>query len=109
MSTSDVKTRTENATVWFLQLGGQGVLVPGGFILTAAHCINYDGTGRMALGDHFIETIRARDGSMYKVRPAAVEPVLDIAALEELDNQMFPDEHRAFQSFCTKPTRSRFR
>jgi Trypsin-like peptidase domain len=105
----DVKTRTENATVRFLRKNeqgvdqpvAQGVLVPGGFIFTAAHCINWEVTdAAMALGDRYIEKIRARNGSVYKVGPCAVEPVLDIAALAALDGQVFFHECEAFERFC---------
>ena len=45
------RRRVERATVRLVERGGQGVLVPGGFILTATHCINWCGTGMMALGE----------------------------------------------------------
>jgi hypothetical protein len=84
-----LKTRAEKATVRFLRRDeqgadapvGQGVLVPGGFIITATHCINWDGEGTMVLGDHYVERIKASNGATYKVSPDAVEPMLDIAAL----------------------------
>jgi hypothetical protein len=85
MPSPQIKARTEKATVRFMRRNrrrpvAQGVLVPGGFILTAAHCINWSRTGAMALGDHYIETM-ASDGVTYKIGPFAVEPVMDIAAL----------------------------
>jgi hypothetical protein len=100
--TNGVKTRTENATVRFLRRSkrgvvqpvAQGVLVPGGFILTAAHCIDWVGTGSMTLGDWYIEKIRARNGSEYNISPYVVEPMLDIAALGALDSQEFSEQAR---------------
>ena len=51
--------------------------MPGGFIVTAAHCINWDATGGMALGDSHFEKIKASNGTAYVVCPYAVEPVLE--------------------------------
>jgi hypothetical protein len=102
------RARTEKATVRLMRLDdhdvlvpvAQGVLVPGGYILTAAHCINWDGHGTMALGDWFIETIQAYDGTRYKLSPCAVEPMSDIAALEAVDGQAMYEECCAFEEFC---------
>jgi S1-C subfamily serine protease len=101
-----VKARTEKATVRFLRRDeqgvdmpvAQGVLVPDGFIITAAHCIDWDGNGAMALGDHFVERIRAGNGVIYTVSPYAVEPMRDIAALAAVDG--LHEECNAFEEFC---------
>jgi hypothetical protein len=50
------RARVMKATVRIDQLGGQGVLVPGSFILTATHCVKWNGEGGMAMGDRLIET-----------------------------------------------------
>lgn len=50
------------ATVRLLGKGGQGVLVPGKLILTAAHCVTWDADGGMVLGDHYIEDITTANG-----------------------------------------------
>lgn len=98
MFNCEVKEVVEKARV-FTKSDGQGVLIPGGFVLTAAHCINWKGTGAMALGDYFIEEIRtSRD--VLKCAPLAVEPVSDIAVLGCLDGQEFYDEADAFEEFC---------
>ena len=102
------KARTEKATVRILRVNNQGVLeplaqgvlVPGGYILTAAHCINWDGGGAMALGEWFIETIQTSDGKQHKVSPCAVEPVTDIAVLEAVDDQAMYEACCAFKEFC---------
>ncbi len=91
------------ATVKLTKKGGQGVLVPGGFILTAAHCVEWRSEGTMmAVGGHFIEEIGTVDGESLRVRPFALEPVLDIALLGPLDNQEFSDEADAFELFCER-------
>jgi hypothetical protein len=79
--------------------GGQGVLVPGGLVLTAAHCISWSGTGRMALGEHFVESVRTKSGASFRLGPIAVEPVADIAVLAGLDNQVFFDDADAFEAW----------
>lgn len=96
--TNEAMQRAENATV-YTETGGHGVLVPGGFVLTAAHCIDWDGRGGMALGDYYLEKIRTSDGKKLTLSLLAVEPVSDIAVLGSPDNQAFPEESMAFGVF----------
>src|SRR5579862_4192191 len=77
--------RVEAATVRLPEKGGCGVLVPGGFILTATHCIEWSGTGGMVLGDVYPTSIETASGAKFRVDVAACEPVADIAVLGELD------------------------
>jgi Trypsin-like peptidase domain len=104
------KTRAEKATIRILRdqdadglkPTAQGVLVPGGYIITAAHCIEWHGTGRMALGEPYFETIRTSDGKQHLVRTCAVEPMTDIAVLRSVgdyDPGLFR-ECQAFEEFC---------
>lgn len=99
-----LKNDVAEATVQLPKLGGLGVLVPGNLILTAAHCISWESSGGMMLGDFYIEDVECREHRV-KVRPLAVEPVSDIAVLGGLDNQEFNQEATAFDAFCenTKP------
>lgn len=94
------KARVMKATVRLDKLGGQGVLVPGRFILTAAHCIKWNGEGAMALGDRFIETITTKDGTHLRVEVLMAEPVADIAVLGPLDGQEAPEDCEAFEQWC---------
>jgi hypothetical protein len=89
------------ATVRFLRQGGQGVLVRGRLIVTAAHVLPWSSEGQMALGDHeaFVEEIEA-GGHRLRIRPLAVEPVLDIAVLGALDDQAYSGDAQAFEVFC---------
>lgn len=42
---------------------GQGFLVKGGFILTAAHCIDYQDFESTALGDHYWASVTTKNGA----------------------------------------------
>jgi S1-C subfamily serine protease len=78
---------------------GRGFLVHGGYVLTAAHCVPWSGEGEMALGDRFLVTIIAADGSRLKGQVLAVEPVSDIAVIASPDGQDLPTEADAFSKF----------
>jgi hypothetical protein len=77
------RRRVELATVRLPDTGGCGVLV-GDFILTATHCIEWSGTGGMALGDVYPTAIETASGAKFRVGVAACDPVADIAALDAL-------------------------
>ena len=70
-----VATQVAQAIVRLPRLGGQGVVVPGGFIVTAAHCRGRTTEGWMALGDNrFRETIITAAGqSLVAQNRSAVE------------------------------------
>jgi hypothetical protein len=101
MISKKIQTEVANATVKLLKKGGQGVLVKGNFIVTAAHCVEFKCDGSMVMGDWFIEQIKTIYGKL-KVAPYAVEPVNDIAILGPLDGQEFYDEVLQFEEFCEK-------
>ena len=115
MINEDIKTIIEQATINIMDADnnprGRGVLVPGGLILTAGHCLNIETTGELALGNYHIETLQAKtfDSSnnllTLKAMPAMIDPVTDIAALKKLDEQDFFEEAEQFEEFCenTKP------
>jgi S1-C subfamily serine protease len=98
MLTEQIRRLVENATVRLPQLGGQGVLVEGGVILTAAHCLQWNGEGAMALGDSFVCDVVTRDGRTLQVEPYAVEPVHDIALLGADVNDR--KSYMAFEAWC---------
>jgi hypothetical protein len=93
------RERVEAATVRLPEKGGCGVLVPGGFILTATHCIDWSGTGRMAMGEEYPTEINTANGAKFHVGVLACDPVSDIAVLGELDNQTFYDDVEAFEEW----------
>jgi hypothetical protein len=95
----------EAATVRLPRLGGQGVLVPGGIIVTAAHVIGWSAEGvSMAHEATLPEPIETDAGQSLLVNVLAVEPVSDIALLGALDEQAFPEEVDAFEAWCEDTT-----
>jgi len=95
---ADIFKNVEKATVR-LPKGGQGVLVSGDLILTAAHCIRFSLEGEMVFDTHFIEEIETKSGPI-KACAWAVEPVSDIAVVGALDYQAFDKEVEDFEEFC---------
>lgn len=100
MLNAKTTAKIERAIVRLTKQDGRGVLVPGGLILTAAHCIKWNGTGGMTLGDFFIEDIETSDGRKLKATPLAVEVISDIAILGALDGWEFANEADEFATFC---------
>lgn len=74
----------ERAPVALTKLGGRGVLVRGGIILTATHGINFNTAGDMALGGFYVEDVLTATGELVKAGPLAVEPVSDVAGSPRL-------------------------
>lgn len=87
------------ATVTLPRSQGQGVLVHGGFVLTAAHCIKWSTGGGMTLGDHCLELVNKQE-LVFPLAVVAVEPLADIAVLASPDNQVFYDDAMSFGHFC---------
>ncbi|MDZ7759930.1 MAG: serine protease [Desulfovermiculus sp.] len=102
MLTSNKKDGFEHikrATIKTSGKQGQGVYVGSNLFLTAAHCVNFETSGSMALGDYFIEEIEIQ-GETFRVAPLAVEPISDVAVLGPLDEQEFPDDVDRLEEFC---------
>src|SRR4051812_38056403 len=82
MSVREVSWQIEQATVYLPKSGGQGVLIPGNMILTAAHCVPCSSAGGMYQGRS-----RRYDVEVHGVyercwaTPCFVDPVSDIAVL----------------------------
>ena len=92
MLDDELRKRVEKATVRFPKRGGQGVVVPGSLVLTAAHCIEWDLDGEMTLNENiFLEKINC-DGRQIFAGIVVVEPVLDIAVLGEPYGHTFYEE-----------------
>jgi S1-C subfamily serine protease len=100
-SADNFKDRVRRATVRLPKWGGQGVLVPGGYILTAAHCITWDGPGYLLAGQFFMESVEMRDGRTFLANVDAADPSADIAALGPADGQAgLYEDQRAFDKFA---------
>jgi Trypsin-like peptidase domain len=99
MLSAELKSRIKKATVKLTRLAGQGVLVPGNLIATAAHCVYWSTEGEMVLGDSFPEPIRAERCELTAT-PYAVEQCSDLAVLGALDSQSSYKEFVEFDKWC---------
>jgi hypothetical protein len=97
---TEARRRALAATVTLAGRGGRGVLVPGGFILTAAHCVDFTTSGEMATGEEHLESVITTTGATFRLSVHAVEPVADIAVLGEADDQVFVEDAERFGAFC---------
>ena len=97
-----IAARVQRAIVNIPRLGGRGVLVRGGFIVTVAHCVGWTAEGWMALHEdpRFYEKMEPSDGRSIIGSPVAVDPVSDIAVLGAVDSQVLPELADAFEQFC---------
>jgi S1-C subfamily serine protease len=95
-----VRARVTAATVTLPRLHGQGVLVPGGYIITATHCIKWSGEGGMALGDDFVETVKLPAGRTFLAAVVSAEPVTDMAVLGAADTPSLTQDSDAFEFFA---------
>lgn len=78
---------------------GQCVMVESGLILTAAHCIDTNTSGGLALGDYKPSTISTTRGRKrpFRAQPLVVETGADVAVLGSLDEQDFSTDADAYQ------------
>jgi len=74
---------------------GMGCLLPGRLILTAAHVVKYTPSGDKV----YIHHIGTTEGT-FGVQPVVIEPMADVAVLSALDDLKFPEEAKAFNSWC---------
>jgi S1-C subfamily serine protease len=95
-----VAERVARAVVRLPRLIGQGVLVPGGFIVTAARCIDWNTEDSRMLGGCLPEPIITADGRKIVAAPLAFEPIAGLAVLGAMDDPTFSREATAFKAFC---------
>lgn len=79
--------------------GGQGVLVEGNVILTAAHCINGSTENAGIPNGGLIVEVETTKGKLLTTL-IAIEQICDIAALGPPGNQVGPKECLAYREFC---------
>lgn len=96
------RERVARATVTLPAKGGRGAVVAGGYVITAAHCIDCmcDGSMRAGANSQLVNIVTAV--GTLRVMVLAVEPVCDLAVLGSLGYQEFPEEFEAFEDFCEK-------
>ena len=104
MLSFDQQRLVEHATVTLPGQGGQGVLIPGNLILTAAHCVTWTADGSMVLGDFFGEAVRTAQGQTLTARPVFLDLLSDIALLGAIDNDAMVDERDAYVDWCEQIT-----
>jgi S1-C subfamily serine protease len=104
-----IRTRIAAATVKLNHDGdGQGVLIRGGYILTAAHCIEWNGASCLELEDFFsvqvntAKGLKTAKGREFRARLNFLDPVVDIAVLGPVDGQRSWDDMEAFEGFVKK-------
>lgn len=84
---------------------GRGVVIPGGLILTSAHCVYCECDGRMAPhGDFAAIEFDTAKGKRIVGEIWAVEPRRDVAIIGSLDGQAAPEHSLAFDEFIESVT-----
>jgi hypothetical protein len=95
MLSDKIRKRIEKATVK-TKTGGQGVVVPGNMILTAAHCLSVEVNAFMGVQEQPLQEVEC-NGNQIMAQIYAVEPMRDIAVLGAPDSQRCAEEYFAFK------------
>ena len=108
MLTDTIKKQIADATVTLIAKGepnGRGVLVAGGMILTAAHCIEYSAEEMPGGNEPVLQQIK-RDGKLFRLATRSVEQVADVALLCSTDGQQgaLEEDAVAYERFCESVT-----
>lgn len=102
MLTVEQKSRIEAATLTVATAergNGRAFLVAGGYLLTAAHCVDFDFDGGIVLGDYLLQWVETSAGKRFRVSPIMTDPVADIAVLGFPDAQNFSEDCNRFEEF----------
>ena len=88
----EIAERVVNGTVSLERGLGQGVLVRGGFILTAAHCVPWGSDdhrdGGLVHDDHLVRVSAGTvTGVTFELTPCALDPFVDLAVLTPCDGR----------------------
>src|SRR3954447_8525360 len=75
------------ATVWLPKKQGQGGLIQDGYILTAAHNIEWSGGSEMASCNEFWEPVETRTRAKFAAKAVFVDLVSDVAVLCGSDDE----------------------
>jgi hypothetical protein len=79
--------------------GGQGVYIGNHFVLTAAHCLDFDTHSGNALGGYNIYYIDRPEGDPIWCSPVFIDPCSDLAVIGACDDQVIPERFFEFQRF----------
>lgn len=78
---------------------GCGFLVPGGMIVTAAHCVDLSALADWHTEDPLMVAVTVAKRKSFLVELISIDPVCDIAVFGPADNQVFWDDCEAFEVF----------
>jgi hypothetical protein len=67
--------------------GGQGVYIGNNYVLTAAHCLEYDTQGGIIMEDYPIYYIDRPEGDPLWCSPVCIDPCSDLAVVGPCDSQ----------------------
>jgi hypothetical protein len=76
--------------------GGQGVLIPGSMILTAAHCLDFSRVGPIMLENEYVVGIVTSRREKIRGTPIFIDLVSDVAVIGMPTN----DDRYKFEAFC---------
>lgn len=105
MLTDEQRKTIEQATVTIFTKEhgtGKGFVVPGGLIITAAHCVDYD--LNLMPGDDLQMTFEGYNGTRFSGVLEFYEPVSDVAVFAAIDAQRNPKLARQFEQFVESIT-----
>lgn len=95
-----IQKAIEEAIITLPNKGGCGVLVNGNIIVTAAHCVQINLSGEMAILDQSLDTIDTRHQGTIKAKILFVELVNDIALLGAADYQDSYSDCEKYKEYC---------
>ena len=79
--------------------GGQGVYIGNGFVLTAAHCLEFDSVAAIAEGFPPVYYIDRPEGEPIWCSPVCIDPCSDLAVVGPCDSQQLSERHWELLSF----------
>lgn len=86
----------EQSIVQVLSKGDGLGVISNGYIFTAAHCVDVDFDGGIALGDVRFQKCKSCDGQDFRADLLFVDAVSDLAVLNRPDSHAFDEETEAY-------------
>ncbi len=97
---NELRKTVENATVTIFTKEhgtGRGFIVPGGLIITAAHCVDFN--LEFMPGDDLEMTFEGYDGTRFNAVLEFFEPISDVAVFVAIDEQRSPTKAGEYEQF----------